>query len=113
MLDPNQRKLTQDILDWLDRPAFTVEYGPGDDYRYVSCNTAYAALTEMNAEALAGQGLSAGFALGEVTKVRDLLDMTRRENRRQIGNPILPRPIHPTVRILLACIEASPCCGPI
>ncbi|WP_341895623.1 ATP-binding protein, partial [Ferrovibrio terrae] len=89
MLDPNQRKLTQDILDWLDRPAFTVEYGPGDDYRYVSCNTAYAALTEMNAEALAGQGLSAGFALGEVAKVRDLLDMTRRENRRQIGNTLI------------------------
>ncbi|MCW0232481.1 MAG: EAL domain-containing protein [Ferrovibrio sp.] len=89
MLDPNQRKLTQDILDWLDRPAFTVEYGPGDDYRYVSCNTAYAALTEMNAEALAGQGLSAGFALGEVTKVRDLLDMTRREGRRQIGNTLI------------------------
>ncbi len=89
MLDPNQRKLTQDILDWLDRPAFTVEYGPGDDYRYVSCNTAYAALTEMNAEALAGQGLSAGFALGEVAKVRDLLDQTRREGRRQIGNTLI------------------------
>jgi diguanylate cyclase (GGDEF)-like protein/PAS domain S-box-containing protein len=89
MLDPNQRKLTQDILDWLDRPAFTVEYGPGEDYRYVSCNTAYAALTEMNAEALAGQGLSAGFALGEAAKVRDLLDQTRREGRRQIGNTLI------------------------
>jgi diguanylate cyclase (GGDEF)-like protein/PAS domain S-box-containing protein len=89
MLDPNQRKLTQDILDWLDRPAFTVEYGPGDDYRYVSCNTAYAALTEMNAEALAGQGLSAGFALGEAGKVRELLDQTRREGRRQIGNTLI------------------------
>lgn len=89
MLDPNQRKLTQDILDWLDRPAFTVEYGPGEDYRYVSCNTAYAALTEMNVEALAGQGLSAGFALGEADKVRDLLDVTRREGRRQIGNTLI------------------------
>jgi len=89
MLDPNQRKLTQDILDWLDRPAFTVEYGPGEDYRYVSCNTAYAALTEMNAEALAGQGLSAGFALGEADKVRDLLDATRREGRRQIGTTLI------------------------
>ncbi len=89
MLDPNQRKLTQDILDWLDRPAFTVEYGPGDDYRYVSCNTAYAALTEMSAETLAGQGLPAGFALGEADKVRALLDATRREGRRQIGNTLI------------------------
>ena len=89
MLDPNQRKLTQDILDWLDRPAFTVEYGPGEDYRYVSCNTAYAALTEMSAETLTGQGLSAGFALGEADKVRELLDTTRREGRRQIGNTLI------------------------
>lgn len=89
MLDPNQRKLTQDILDWLDRPAFTVEYGPGDSYRYVSCNTAYAALTEMSVDALAGQALSAGFALGEAEKVRALLDSTRKEGRRQIGNTLI------------------------
>ncbi|HEX6959228.1 MAG TPA: EAL domain-containing protein [Ferrovibrio sp.] len=89
MLDPVQRKLTQDILDWLDRPAFTVECDSADNYHYVSCNAAYSALTEMSENELAGQVFSVGFALGEAEKLRILLEAARRENRRQIGSTLI------------------------
>lgn len=89
MLDPFQRKLTQDVLDWLDRPAFTVEYCADDSYRYVSCNAAYAALTEQSRDELFGQAFSTGFALGEADKLRALLESARRENCRQVGNTLI------------------------
>src|SRR3546814_17723829 len=86
MLDPFQRKLTQDVLDWLDRPAFTVEYVGGENYHYVFCNAAYAALTEQSQDDLFGQNYTAVFALGEAEKVRSLLDAARAENSRPVGN---------------------------
>jgi len=89
MLDPFQRKLTQDVLDWLDRPAFTVEYSQSNTYQYVFCNAAYAALTEQSRDDLFGQSFTAGFALGEAEKLRSLLDAARTENTRQIGNVLI------------------------
>ncbi len=89
MLDPIQRKLAQEILDWLDRPAFVVEYNRTDNYHYVSCNAAYAALTEMSGEELAGQVFSVGFALGEAEKLRALLDTVRSQGRREISTTLI------------------------
>ena len=89
MLNLVQRKLTQEILDWLDRPAFAVECGGQNTYHYVSYNTAYAALTEMSGDQLIGQPFSMGFALGEAEKLRPLLDSARKEGRRQIGNTLI------------------------
>ncbi len=89
MLDQLQRKLAQEILDWLDRPAFSVEYSRTDNYYYVCCNAAYAALTEMSADELAGQAFSVGFALGEAEKLRPLLDSVRREGRREVSSTLI------------------------
>ncbi|WP_370152265.1 EAL domain-containing protein [Ferrovibrio sp.] len=89
MLDPFQRKLTQDVLDWLDRPAFTVEYCDDNTYRYVFCNAAYAALTEQSRDNLFGQSYALGFALGEADKLLGLLDTARTENSRQVSNTLI------------------------
>src|SRR5690606_5064144 len=70
-------------------PAFVVEYDQTNNYHYVSCNAAYAALTEMSGDELAGQVFSVGFALGEADKLRGLLDTVRGQGRREISTTLI------------------------
>ncbi|MEL3890586.1 EAL domain-containing protein [Ferrovibrio sp. MS7] len=89
MLDPAQKKLTQDVLEWLDRPGFAVECRTPGSFTYLACNNAYAAIAGLPVAGLVGQDFSIGFALGEAEKLRGALELVCDSGSRQVVNELL------------------------
>ncbi|MBP7064539.1 EAL domain-containing protein [Ferrovibrio sp.] len=89
MLDPAQKKLTQDVLEWLDRPAFALECRTDGTYSYFACNNAYAAIAALPSTGLAGQDFSIGFALGEAERLKPHLEAAAQSGSRQVLNQLL------------------------
>lgn len=89
MLDPAQKKLTQDVLEWLDRPGFALECHHPNEFSYFACNNAYSAIAGLPSSGLQGQDFSIGFALGEANKLRPYLENVYQAGSRQVMNQLL------------------------
>ncbi len=89
MLDPAQKKLTQDVLEWLDRPGFALECHKPTEFSYFACNNAYSAIAGFPSSGLQGQDFSIGFALGEAAKLRPYLENVGQTGSRQVVNELL------------------------
>ncbi len=73
MLDPAQRLVIREVLDWLDRPAFAVQRDGASDFLYLACNSAYCAISTLNETTIEGSPLSTGFALGESERLAPII----------------------------------------
>ena len=89
MLDPAQRQVIREVLDWLDRPAFAVTRQQSGSYHYIACNTAYGEICTLNETTLENSPLATGFALGEAAKLQPILDAIYETNTRKSCDLVL------------------------
>jgi len=89
MLDPAQKLLTREVLDWIDRPAFTLERDSRGDLVYADCNAAYAAIAGAPGATILGQPLTVGFALGEAEKIIPYAETVFQQGRRIVAGEVV------------------------